>query len=163
MIELKVYRSVVETILAETRRWGSRPAETGAFLLAPASHPDRISILALAGDAGIRRSRDLFQVTGPAVEQLFAWAGDGDLRVRAQVHSHRGDAFLSVTDLRHGFNVEGFVTSVIPDYGTPPVDPTQWGWWEFGHGAWRPRAAPLSVAGPADILVFDAHGVRRAS
>lgn len=162
MSALTLSDQALDTLLTETRAWGARPAETGAFLLSVPAAADRLVVIALAGSAGIRRERDLFLISGAALERLFSWAGERSLTVRAQIHSHRGHAFLSPTDLRGGFNVEGFTTAVIPRYADPPADPTAWGWWRYGVGGWRICAGPKPVRASAEVVVFDARGIRAA-
>jgi hypothetical protein len=82
-------------------RLGHLGVETGAFLLS-APGDDQVSVIAITGQAGIVRRPNLFAVSGKAIDRLFTWAEDRDLSIRAQLHSHRGAAFLSETDLLHG-------------------------------------------------------------
>jgi hypothetical protein len=159
MSGLTVTHDAVAALTGEVAVHGSSPAETGGFLLSRRESRTRLDLLALAGNAGIGRGRDVFKVSARAIERLFTWAGERDLLIAAQVHSHRGQAFLSPTDLRHGFAVEGFVTSVIPTYARPPVDPAAWGWWRYDEGHWQPAGAPVCVPGPAEVVRFDAGGV----
>jgi hypothetical protein len=146
-------------LVDEIARHGRGPAETGGFLLAQPADRDHLTVLALAGDRGIERGRDLFKVSGGAIERLFTWAGDRDLLIRAQVHSHRRGAFLSATDLRHGFAVEGFITAVVPTYSQPPRDPDDWAWWICNAGHWDRAGAPSLVPGAGVVVRFDADGV----
>lgn len=159
MSALVITEQAVARLLADVRLHGGRPTEAGAFLLAPAGESERLELVALAGERGIHRARDLLKVSGSAIERLFSWAADRDLMIRAQVHSHRRTAYLSPTDLRGGFSVDGFVTCVIPHYAAPPAEPERWGWWEYGAGRWTTRAAPTAVAGDAEVVHFDAGGV----
>jgi hypothetical protein len=152
---LSVSGDAVRHLSAEIARYGAKPAETGGFLMANAHTRERLAVLALAGQVGIDRGRDLFRVSSSAIERLFTWAGDHDLLIRAQVHSHRGRAFLSETDLRHGFAVEGFVTSVVPTYAHPPGDPGSWGWWSYDAGRWRALRGPRVAPGAAQVVRFD--------
>jgi hypothetical protein len=162
MSALVITEQAVARLLADVRLHGARRVEAGAFLLAREIAPERLELVALAGERGIRRARDLFKVPGRAIERLFTWASDRDLMIRAQVHSHRRTAFLSPTDLRGGFSVDGFVTCVIPYYAEPPAEPEGWGWWEYGAGRWRTRTAPTPVAGEAEVVYFDTGGVHGA-
>lgn len=160
MSSLLITRDLVDALVAEIGVWGARHAETGGFLLAAEDRPDRANVLALAGQAGIVRRRDLFTVSGGAIERLFSWAGDAELRIRAQVHSHARGAFLSRTDLRHGFDVDGFITAVVPHFASPSVRPGDWGWWQRGSGRWQAQRAPDVIAGPVRIFHFDERGLR---
>jgi hypothetical protein len=121
--------------------------------------PDRVaSTVALAGDAAITRGEQIFAADGSALGPLFRWAEEHDLTIGAQVHSHRGAAFLSPTDLAHGFSVPGFITTVIPSFANPPADPTDWGWWVYDSW-WRRLRAPQTVNAPTAIIHFDARGI----
>jgi hypothetical protein len=162
MSQLRVTEAAVAALIADIRGWGGAGAETGGFLLARESDPHRLSIVALTGQAGITRRRGLFAVSGPAIEQLFSWAADSDLRIRAQVHSHAHGAFLSATDLRHGFDVAGFISAVVPHFTAPSAEPGDWGWWQRTATQWQASSAPRVVAGPASIVRFDHGGVRAA-
>lgn len=162
MSALLVTRDTVNALINEIAEWGARTAETGGFLLAPEDRPDRMSILALAGHAGITRRPRLFTVSGTAIDQLFTWAGEREMRIRAQVHSHAHGAFLSQTDLDHGFDVNGFITAVIPQFTAPPAQPGDWGWWQWAAGGWQRRRAPDAVAGKVQLLHFDEEGIRAA-
>ncbi len=160
MSRLLITRNLVDALVAEIGTWGDRHTETGGFLLAPEDRPDRANILALAGQTGIVRRRDLFTISGGAIERLFTWAGEAELHICAQVHSHARDAFLSRTDLRHGFDVDGFITAVVPHFAAPSTNPDDWGWWQRGGGRWQAEQAPDVVAGPVRIDHFDEDGLR---
>jgi hypothetical protein len=162
MTSLTITKEAVVRLAAEVGRFGTDEAETGAFLLVGASGEDRLNVVALAGHAGIDRRRDRFGVSGEAVERLFVWAGDRGLRIRAQVHSHRHKAFLSRTDLDYGFAVEGFISSVVPQYGDPPAEPSDWGWWIYERGAWRGAPPPRVIDDSTGFVSFDARGVHAA-
>ena len=101
-------------IAFEARAAGARNVETGGFILAPPDAP--ASVLALTGEKSITRRRDLFLVDGLAMATLFEWVVEHELTVAVQWHTHGGRAFLSETDLEHGFNVLGFTTTVVPYY-----------------------------------------------
>jgi hypothetical protein len=159
MSSLEIVAQAVDVIVDDVVAWGRRACESGAFLLSTSDEPDHMSIVAVAGATGIERGRDRFRVSGTAVEQLFGWAGDAKLRIRAQVHSHRGVAFLSRTDLQYGFSVEGFMTSVVPCYASPSAEPSTWRWWEFSGYRWHERPGPAIVSGSAMAFSFDARGV----
>lgn len=148
----------VKILLDEVRLHGARTEESGAFLLSHEQEPDQIAFVALPSDLGARRRANLFEVPAPALAILFEWAAEEELMIRAQVHSHKRGAFLSWTDLEHGFNVEGFITCVVPRYAHPPNDPCAWGWWEFRGGDWCRREAPAVAAGAAERVRFDAEG-----
>lgn len=140
--------------------YGLRGVETGMFLLGPRDGSG-VTTVAFAGTAGVTRRKDHFAVTGTALARLFRHADDHDLLVMAQVHSHGRAAFLSETDLRYGFAVEGFTTSVIPNYRCPSADPRVWGWWRYTSGCWV-VAAPYVVAGSegeASRITFDEDGI----
>ena len=140
-------------IAAEARAAGAHLVETGGFILAGAQGP--ASVLALTGERGITRRRDLFHVSGLALASLFEWAEDRELSVVAQWHTHGGGAFLSRTDLEYGFNVHGFTTTVVPFYSQASPDANNWGWWTFDSGEWGAVPAPESVPAPFSVITFE--------
>jgi proteasome lid subunit RPN8/RPN11 len=146
--------SILRAIHAEVAHHGAREAETGMFLLAPPG-ATTVDTLALAGTIGVTRSRGQFALTGKALNRLFAYARAQQLEILAQIHSHAGPAFLSEVDLRHGFAVEGFTTSVIPTYRRPPLYPAGWGWWRHDGCRWRTVTPYPSVDGNGTIIAFD--------
>jgi hypothetical protein len=148
-----------DRLTTDIETYGAQELETGAFLLAPAAEPDRLAVLALAHTQGIIRRPDHFSVAGEALERLFDWAGDHQLRVRAQVHSHGGPAVLSRTDRAHGLNVPGFTTAIVPFFADPPRTPAAWGWWRHENGDWRTVPPAAVKVYPASIVRFDAGGV----
>lgn len=156
MNSLTITHGVRKTLLDDVRTWGARRVETGAFLLTTPGEP--ISIVALAASKGIARRKGLFRVSPHALARLFSWAGDSELHIAVQAHSHSGPAFLSETDRRHGFSVAGFTTTVIPHFAAPPGDIQRWGWWRY-EGAWREAEAPTVIPGDATVICFDEDGV----
>lgn len=149
----------VIVVVEHVRYYGRQGVETGAFLIAPAS-ATTITTLALAGTEGIVRRRELFRASGRALERLFTWTDHNHLLIRAQIHSHRGLAFLSETDMRHGFSVDGFTTIVIPRYFSPPGEIRAWGWWRYEGGMWRSLAPLGKVPAQMKSVFFDEEGVR---
>lgn len=147
-------------VIAEVTRFGAESLETGGFLLAPRAE-DTLAIVALAGTAGIVRRARMFQVSEIALDRLFAHADRHDLWIPAQFHSHGRAAFMSPTDIDHGLSVQGFVTTIVPYFATPPADPSQWGWWRYDD-AWTPIAPPRAAAGAVSVITFDEDGVRGA-
>ncbi|HEY3827662.1 MAG TPA: hypothetical protein VGL57_00560 [Solirubrobacteraceae bacterium] len=161
MTQLAMPANMGATIAETAQTAGAQIVETGGFLLGRVNTSDA-TVLALTGDAGVTRRKDLFQVSGLALSMLFEWADDHDLTVLAQWHSHRLDAFLSPTDLKYGLNVRGFQTTVIPYYQRPSSDPTAWGWWTFDGTTWIASAAPrLNVSG-FETIVFEEGAVHES-
>ncbi|MGO8862081.1 MAG: hypothetical protein ACLQRH_15140 [Acidimicrobiales bacterium] len=159
-LELTVSSGVVDAVAAETRTYGSLRLETGGFLMAEAGH-DEICSVAMAGDAGILRRHNLFQISERALDRLFNFAGDEGLWLPVQFHSHEFGAGMSVADAQHGFRAEGFVSTILPRFAQPPADPAVWGWWQFLGGSWRPCSTPAVIPGDARAtLTFDEGGVR---
>ncbi len=154
MSALTIREGAVELLLDEVEAYGAIPAETGAFLLGREDAPDELFAVAVPGTDGVVRRGDLFEVSAESVAGLFDLATERGLVIRAQLHSHRRGAFLSPTDLEHGFNVEGFVTCVVPRYSDPPREPAHWGWWRFESGTWIDQPAPRSVAGICERVDF---------
>lgn len=156
----------VSALIDETMAFGARCLETGGFVLAPRADPadgnTAVTVIALAGDAGIARHRDMFQVSERALDRIFTFADDHGLWIPALLHSHRVSAFLSVTDQRHGLGVDGFVSAVIPQYSSPPTDPERWGWWRHESGRWRDADSPRVVGETIEVVRFDEGGVRGA-
>lgn len=154
--------AVLESVILHVKEYGAKGTETGVFLLAPESVANEISVVAFAGEEGITRGPDVFGVSGRAVAQLFGWADENGMRVRVLVHSHKYRAFLSKTDLKHGFAVSGFTTTIIPWYAEPSPDPVDWAWWRYEAGKWRVIDPATIVNRKAGFVVFDEGGVRES-
>jgi hypothetical protein len=158
--ELALSESAVAVVIDDVRRFGGRRLETGGFFLASVDEPTEMTGVALAGAAGIRRRRDLFSVSGLALDRLFTWANEAELRIPVQFHSHGGRAFLSPVDLRHGMSVRGFTSCIVPFSADPPCDPAQWGWFRFDGRAWTKADPPRAVSTKAvRVVTFDEDGV----
>lgn len=157
--ELALPREAVRVAVDHVRRYGGEDVETGLFLLAPRGS-DSVHVVALTGDKGITRRRNVFAVSGAALDVLFEWADGEDLVVLAQLHSHGGRAFLSPTDTEHGFAVEGFASAVVPRYKAPPTYPARWGWWRYEGGAWRAILPPTVLDASFRCVIFDEEAVR---
>jgi hypothetical protein len=156
----------VAALVDETVAFGAHDLETGGFVLASRAGTDdedpTVTVIALAGDAGIVRHRDQFQISERALDRVFRFADDNDLWIPALLHSHRVSAFLSVTDQRYGLSIEGFTSAVIPAYSSPPRDPACWGWWQFESGRWRDATPGHVTDGTAEVVRFDEAGIRGA-
>jgi hypothetical protein len=152
--------SATAAVIAEVTRFGIESLETGGFLLAPRD-ANTITTVAHVGTAGIVRRRNLFQVSEVALDRLFAHADQHEFWIPVQFHSHGRAAFMSPTDVDHGLSVEGFVTTIVPYFATPPADPSQWGWWRYDD-AWTPIAPPRTTTGTSSIITFDEDGIRGA-
>jgi hypothetical protein len=151
-------QAAVVAITKDVRVYGLCELETGGFLLLPGD-ADIVSLVALAGDQGITRRRDRFQISERALDRLLTFADDRDLWVPIQFHSHEAGAFLSPIDADHGLRVEGFTSVVVPAYRDPPGNLDRWGWWRFTAGHWA-RANGARVAdGAVELVRFDEAGV----
>lgn len=159
MKNFSIARTLLEPLQDHVRDHGRRDDEAGGFLLGTYEDPVA-TVLALAEGVGVERSRGFFRVSGTAMEQLFTFAENENLRVWAQVHSHPRRSFLSETDETDGFRVEGFISGVIPNYVKPPRKPQSWGWWTFHHGAWEATGIPSLNGGVSRVVTFDATGIR---
>lgn len=158
--ELTLPRAGANAVIEEARRYGTLSLETGGFLLAPRGS-EQITSVACAGSTGIARRPELFQVSERALDCLFEHAEERDLWIPAQFHSHMFEAALSLCDLQHGLSVEGFQTTIVPFFHSPPSDPVRWGWWQY-RTAWEPVNAPASSDAAVQVVSFDADGVRDA-
>ena len=147
---------IAERLALEARSAGANLVETGGFVLVGEDHQ---AILALTGTEGIYREERLFIVDTSATATLFDWAAERDLRASTQWHTHRFEAFLSETDLLHGFNVPDFRTTVIPNFEHPSADPSDWGWWQFQRNEWTAIAAPAITGDGFSIITFEAGNV----
>ena len=136
---------------------GQRPVETGGFTLGASTGP--LSVLALTGTEGVERRRNLFRVSGGAMAVLFEWADSAGITIVAQWHSHGRLAFLSETDVEHGFNVPGFRTTVVPFYRSPTPDPAAWGWWMFNGRHWVETPPPRLIDAEFRVITFGEEGV----
>ncbi|MDP9226030.1 MAG: hypothetical protein M3P18_19765 [Actinomycetota bacterium] len=158
---ITVPESAIDLIADEILVFGQQNVETGGFVLA-AREDSVVSKVALAGEAGIVRHRNLFQISERALDRLFTFADDHGMWIPAQFHSHRLAAFLSPTDKQHGLKVEGFTSVVVPTYAAPPRDITCWGWWRFEAGEWRDAELCRLVEGAVSVIRFDEDGARGA-
>lgn len=159
MTQLHLGADALDTIVADVARYGARSVETGALLLTPHGEP-AVTLVALAGTAGIDRRPGLLVFSSAALNPMFSYAEDHDLQLRAQVHSHKYDAFLSPTDKAGNIRMSGFIASVIPNFANPKADPTAWGWWTFNGTSWTPTEPALVTAQGTKFVTFDADGVR---
>jgi hypothetical protein len=156
---VRIRAAAAERIAEEVTAFGRWSLETGGFLLAPRGN-DTLSIVAFAGQAGIVRSRDLFQISERALGRLFEFADGHDLYAPAQFHSHRRGPSLSPTDKDHGLRAEGFTSAVVPRYAGPPRPVIAWGWWSFQAGHWSAVRPPSLVPGEITVVEFDEDGAR---
>jgi hypothetical protein len=148
-------------MVEELARYGQGSGvETGGFLLARTGDPDAVRVLAMAGETGIERGWGRFRISAAAIDALFAWAEERELRIPAQFHSHGIGRGLSPVDRREGFNVRGFISCVVPEFHSPPTDPAQWGWWLFDGVAWVETAPAIVVEGGVTVVTWDEDGVR---
>ena len=159
MTQLQIGAGAVATMVADVARYGTLGVETGSLLLTPAGEPT-VTVVALAGVSGIDRRPGLLVFSADALNPLFSYAEDNELQVRAQVHSHMYDAFLSPTDKAGNIRMPGFIVSVIPTFATPSTDTTAWGWWDFNGTDWIPTEPATVTAYDTKVITFDAEGVR---
>jgi hypothetical protein len=159
MTGLSLPDGAIEPLIEHVSSYGLNGVETGALLMCDRRSSD-LRAIALAGDLGVTRRYGLFILSMQVIDRAFSYAEDHGLQVRAQVHSHAGDAFLSPTDKCGNLNMEGFIAAVIPNFRNPAHDPTSWGWWTFGAKAWRPSepARTDKRLSSATILTVDADG-----
>jgi hypothetical protein len=151
---------VIAAVVDETTYYGSAQLETGGFLIARRGS-EEICGAAMAGDVGILRRHNAFQISERALDRLFTYASDNDLWLPIQFHSHEFGSGMSKTDARHGLRAEGFISTILPRFACPTACLAAWGWWQFLSGDWRTCPAALEVAGGPDLLVtFDEGGVR---
>lgn len=160
MTGLRLPRVAVNTIVEDIRRHGAIGLESGAWLLASESEPTLITHIALLGDHGILRRPDQLIVSGKAIAMLLDWADRGALVVRAQVHSHGREAFMSDTDRRFGMTVEGFIAGIVPWARVASTIVDDWRWWTFEQGEWSTRVAPDTTDHAVLAVEFDEDGVR---
>ncbi len=157
---LVVPAGVATRLCGDIRRHGQSGVETGGLLLTKPGDPV-VRVVAVAGTTGIIRRYGLFVITRPAFDAMFTWAEDHNLQVRAMVHSHAEEAFLSRTDREGGLRVRGFYSAVVPTFADPPADPAGWRWWTYGSDWVQVQAPRLdSTANLTDCVVFDGDGVR---
>jgi hypothetical protein len=156
----KIPIQIADLIHEHITTYGELDVETGLFLAAPRGSGTATTV-AFAGSRGVERHCGLLALSGRAISQLLRFLAEHDLVALTQVHSHRGPAGLSRTDLAHGFSVEGFTSAVIPHYRRPAHDPGEWGWWRYQAGRWR-DTAPFALTGDAPSITavsFDEDGV----
>lgn len=150
----------ITAVIAEVRACGRNSlVETGGFLLADRAK-SVVTCVAIAGDVGILRHKNLFQISERALDCLFTYANEQALWIPVQFHSHLLDARMSLTDEWHGLRVEGFISTIVPCFTKPSPDVSVWGWWQFDSGKWR-RTQPVTVIGDddVDVITFDEDGI----
>jgi len=149
-----------QAIVADVARHGSRDVETGGFMLAPVG-TDTVTAIARAGEKGIARRREFFQISDLALDALFGYVEEHELWIPAQYHSHGVGSFMSDCDVEHGLSVAGFVSVIVPFFADPPVVPSAWGWWRFEGHHWVPLGPPAPGNGEVVArVVFDEETVR---
>ena len=158
MTQLRLGADAVEALVTDVARYGALGVETGSLLLTPPGEPT-VTALALAGTAGIERHPHLLVFSSAALNPLFSYAEDNGLQLRAQVHSHMHDAFLSHTDKTGNIRMPGFIASVIPTFATPATDPSTWGWWTFDEGDWTFSEPAIMTTHTTKVITFDADGI----
>lgn len=158
-MRLELPAALPARIAGHTREWGRRTCESGLLLL---GSPDEalLNLAAWPGEKGIVRERGKFAISGLALAQIFDWATDRELVVRALIHSHGGRAFLSWVDLDYGFSVPGFISAIVPRYHDPSSEVSDWGWWQFDGEEWTDIVAPRLVEQPLGEVTFDESGVQ---
>jgi hypothetical protein len=146
-------------IAAHVELWGQKNCESGLLLL---GRPEATLAHAAAwpGDKGIVRTRGKFAISGLALAQIFDWASERELVVRALIHSHGGRAFLSWVDFDYGFSVPDFISAIVPHYREPSADVSGWGWWRFDGERWADFDPPSLVDEALSEVTFDENGVR---
>jgi hypothetical protein len=158
MSQLRIGRDAVAAIVTDVAHYGALGVETGSLLLTSPGDPT-ITVLALAGAAGIERHPGLLVFSAAALNPLFSHAEDNGLQVRAQLHSHMFKAFLSETDQAGNIRMPGFIASVIPTFATPPDDVSEWRWWTFDGAEWMRSEPAITFDGNTKIITFDADGI----
>ena len=158
-MSFSISSELLDPLQDHVHRYGRMDVESGGFLLGPYESRN-VTVLALADGVGVERGRGYFRVSGKAIDRLFDFAEVEGLRVWAQVHAHPRGSFLSETDERDGFRVEGFVSGVIPNFAAPAREPQRWGWWTFTEGIWQAATAPFPATAPGRVVMFDETEVR---
>jgi hypothetical protein len=152
--------SAINLIVEEVEKYGEQDVETGGFLLSSSDEPEKILVVACAGDGpGINRQALQFTMSGLAMNQLFDWAFDQNYRVVAQFHSHKHGAFMSYADQMLGLSVRGFISTIVPNYAAPSLSPSAWGWWVYEKDGWLDISAPQTTDLPCGAFYFDELGV----
>ncbi len=150
----------VEAVVRETSQYGMSCLETGGFFLAH-SGESIISSIAMAGNTGVSRHHNFFQISASAIDRLFVYADAAGYWIPAQFHSHRFTADMSLVDEDHGFRAEDFISTILPHYNKPPNHPENWTWWKFSGGSWVTSQSAMLYNGCLECIVeFDEDGVR---
>lgn len=158
-MSLELSSALPARIAAHVEKWGQKRCESGLLLL---GNPETAlaHVAAWPGTKGIVRTRGKFAISGLALAQIFDWASDRELVVRALIHSHGGRASLSWVDLDYGFSVPDFISVIVPHYREPSADVSAWGWWRFDGEHWADFDAPSLIEGSLSEVTFDENGVR---
>jgi hypothetical protein len=158
-MSLQMPDALPRQIAAHVEQWGQKRCESGLLLL---GRPDEAlaHVAAWPAEKGIVRARGKFAISGLALAQIFDWASERELVVRALIHSHGGRAFLSWVDLDYGFSVPDFISAIVPDYRKPSADVEDWGWWRFDGERWADFAPPSLVDEALSEVTFDEKRVR---
>jgi len=156
-MSLAIPSALPAKIAAHVESWCHENCESGLLLLG-GSDEVLVHVAAWPKKKGIVRKRGKFAISGLALAQIFDWATERELVVRALIHSHGGRAFLSRVDLDYGFSVPAFISAIVPHYREPSSDITDWAWWEFDGEEWVNLDAPRLIDAPLTEVTFDEHG-----
>jgi hypothetical protein len=156
-MSLAIPSALPAKIAAHVESWGQENCESGLLLLGRSGEA-LAHVAAWPKKTGIVRRRGKFAISGLALAQIFDWATERDLVVRALIHSHCGRAFLSWVDLDYGFSVPAFISAIVPRYREPSSDVADWGWWEFDGEKWTDLDTPGLVDIALTEVTFDEGG-----
>ena len=142
--ELVLPGAAAAAVVAEVaRHWPGRRSRL-AGSCSPSAAADRSRSWALAGVAGIRRRRDLLQISEVALTPCSPHADEHGLWIPAQFHSHAraGSFMVRVRPSSTACAWTGSHDDRPSLRRAAWLDPSRWGWWRYEPGGGRRSATP---------------------
>lgn len=143
--ELSITRGTWQRLLFTLRQRGRGQRESGAFLLGRAGSKRHVSDFVAYDDLDQRcLDTGIVHFDGRHFGRLWEICAERSLDVVADVHTHPGGEFQSLTDQAHPMIAQaGHIALIIPRFAKAPVRPADLGIYRYlGRHEWTsvPRA-----------------------
>jgi hypothetical protein len=137
---LRVPRQVVDTTWNALRAFGAQGFEGFVLWLGNVANTvATIEVAFVPAQSSIRGEEGVgYFVTSDTLFQLNRELHRSGLRLIAQVHSHPGAAYHSLTDDTYAVvTAEGGFSIVVPNFGADEPDPTECAIYRLRNGRWK--------------------------